>query len=170
MATLNPFRNDGIPEPRLETAKLVTFFNLDVSELLALGVFWFLAPILCLAAIPDASKFLAIAGFLATGALLYLAKLDERNLAYWVSKLLPFWLRQRRFRARRAVGRVTPETERIDMITSYAGNSLSYERREGSDGVVEWHVYEHPLRPYRGWIADPRPSGRRRVRLPGTSR
>jgi hypothetical protein len=169
MATFNPFRNDGIPQPRLESAKLITFFDLDVSELMALGVFWFLAPVVIVASSLELlGKLLSIGGFAVAGGLLFFLKVDERNLAYWVGRLLPFWLRQRRFRARSAFGRVTPETERLDLVASFAGNSLSFERRTGTDGVAELHVFEHPLRPYRARVAAPAGTGGRRVRLPGT--
>ena len=167
MASLNPFRNDGIPSPRLESAKLVTFFDLDVSELLALGVFWFLFPVVIVPSSLDlVSKILAVAGFVVMGGLLFFYKYDERTLAYWVAKLLPFWIRQRRFRARSAFGRVTPKTERLDLVASFAGNSLSYAIETGADGVTEIHVYEHPLRPYRARVASPSASGRSVIKMP----
>jgi hypothetical protein len=169
MASLNPFRNDGIPSPRLETAKLVTFFNLDVGELLALGVFWFLFPVVIVPSSLDLpGKILAVAGFAAMGGLLFFYKYDERTLSYWVGKLLPFWIRQRRFRARSAFGRVTPETERLDLVASLAGNSLSYAVETGSDGVTELHIYEHPLRPYRARVTAPDGTRRSAVRMPGS--
>jgi hypothetical protein len=167
MASLNPFRNDGIPSPRLETAKLVTFFNLDVGELLALAVFWFLFPVVIVPSSLDLpGKILAVAGFGAMGGLLFFYKYDERTLSYWVGKLLPFWLRQRRFRARSAFGRVTPESERLDLVASFAGNSLSYTVETAADGVTEMHVYEHPLRPYRARVASPAGTGRSSITLP----
>ena len=46
----------------------------------------------------------------------------------------------------------------------------SFERRQGVDGVTELHVYEHPLRPYRAYVADASQPVHRPVQLPGTGR
>lgn len=155
----NLFNQAEGPRYRLDRARLLTFFNLEVGELMFVGVIWFLAPLFLIGGqMPLLPKLLTIGSFFLVGLLLFFVRVDEFNMAYWIVRMFPFWLRQRRFRAIRGRARVTPAIERIDDMLAFGGNALSFVRVLADDGVEELHVYETPLRPYRGWqvgSADP---------------
>lgn len=157
-------RGSGAPPARLDSARFTTFFDLDFSELLAFAFLCFIMPLATWGlALPEPAHIMTVLAFPAWAILLFFVKLEERNLAYWLGRMLPFWLRQREFRARRSVWRVTPRTEVADAALLSGENALSWRFETGADGAPELHIYESPLRPYRALVASGgRPSGRRR--------
>lgn len=147
-------RNNESPTYRLDRGKLITFYDLDVGELMAAGVLSFLFPLLILGGgLPLLGKATAIGSLFLVTFLLYFVRRDEHNVATWIARMVPFWMRQRRFRATPPPGRVTPVLERLDEIALFGPNALSFEWRDGADGVAELHVFEQPLRPYRALVA-----------------
>lgn len=147
-------RGSGAPPARLDSARFTTFFDLDFSELLAFAFLAFIMPLATWGlGLPEPAHLMTVIAFPAWALLLFFVKLEERNLAYWLGRMLPFWARQREFRARRTVWRVTPRTEAADAALLSGENALSWRWEQGGDGVPELHIYETPLRPYRALVA-----------------
>lgn len=147
-------RGSGAPPARLDNARFTTFFDLDVSELLVSAVLWFLLPLISLGlALPDPVKWATAASWPALSILLFFVKHEDHNIAYWIGRMIPFWVRQREFRlVRRGAGRVTPVSELAERLVEGGENALSFAWRRGVDGEPELHIYESPLAPYRALV------------------
>ena len=148
------FRGSGAPPARLDNARFETFFGLDMSELLAFVALVFVAPLLFWGInLPEPFHLLAVAQFPLWALLLFFVGANEHNTAYWLSRMLPYWIRQHEFRSSRTTWRVTPRTERLDTIVLGGENAIVARWETGADGVPELHLYETNLRPYRAWVA-----------------
>lgn len=153
MAILSSFRS-RTPHARFDENRFVTFFDLDLGELMAFGVLVLFMPLISFGLhLPFFLWLLTMVSFPSWALFLYFVKHDQRNAAYWMAKMVPFWLRQRRFLQTNRQAQLTAAHELIDRVAFGGVNALSFEWREGADGTPELHVFEEPLRPYRAWIS-----------------
>lgn len=147
-------KGSGAPPARLDNARFTTFFDLDVGELLISAVLWFLFPLISLGlALPDPVKWATAAAWPALSILLFFLKHEDHNIAYWIGRMIPFWIRQREFRVSgRSTARVSAARELAERLAEGGENALSFAWRTGRDGEPELHIYETPLAPYRAWV------------------
>lgn len=141
------------PHARLDDSRFTTFWDLDISELMATMALCLLMPLFTFGiALPLPLWLLAMASFPSWAFCLFFVKRDGHNAAYWLGHMLPYWLRQREFQQENRAGRVSAEHERLDDILTTGVNAISFEWRTGSDGRPEMHIYEEPWLPYRAWV------------------
>jgi hypothetical protein len=147
-------RGSGAPPARLDNARFTTFFDLDVGELLISAVLWFLMPLISLGlALPELVKWATALSWPLLSLLLFFVKHEDHSVAYWIGRMIPFWIRQREFRVtRKSSARVSARSELAERLAEGGENALSFAWRTGADGERELHVYESPLAPYRGWV------------------
>jgi hypothetical protein len=155
------------PQARLDETRFITFFDLDIAELIATMALCIILPLFTFGmGLPPVLFVATIVSWPLWAGALFFVKRDGRNAAYWLGKLIPFWLRQRTFVAERPSFRVTPLIERLDDVFVTAPNAISYQIERERGGLVV-HLYEEPLTPYRGWIAARgRSIGTGRITLP----
>ena len=165
---ISSMARDTEATPRLHRQKLITFFRLDPSEMIASGVLALLLPLVSFGiGIPFPLNIVAAISWVAWAYLLFFVKRNDTSAITWLLRMVPFWLRQKRFRSVRESARITTMHDALIEATSIGANALSYRVTPGRDGVSELHVYEETLRPYRGWIAaGGRPTKRPQVSLP----
>lgn len=144
---------DRVPHAKLDDARFVTFFDLDIGELMAFGALVIVMPLVAIGLrLPFLPWLLTVISFPCWAFCLFFVKHEGHNAAYWIGKMVPFWLRQHSFRLNNRQIRITPRHELIDAVLTSGVNSLFFEWRNGADGELELHIYEEPLRPYRAWI------------------
>lgn len=154
MGFLSFFRGSGAPPARLDHARFTTFIGLDIGELLASITLSVVGALMLWGAkIPEPAHIIMTAYPVIWAALLFVFKVDDLPLVGWLGRMLPFWYRQRRFTAVRPAIRSSASAETIELALASGENLISWELRRGPDGLAELHIYEHPLRPYRGLIA-----------------
>jgi len=147
-------RNAPEPTPRLNHSRILTFFGLDPAEMVAVGLVSGILPLVALGTdLPTLPwKIGAAAAWFSWGILLFIVRRDELSAFGWMSRMVPFWLRQRRFRSVSARARVSPMHDLVGPSTSKGVNALSLAWTTDPDGVRELHVYEERTRPYRAWV------------------
>ena len=166
-------RGSGAPPARLDNARFTTFFDLDVGELLISAVLWLLLPLISMGlALPDLVKWATAASWPALSILLFFVKHEDHSVAYWIGRMIPFWVRQREFRlVGKSSARVSPLSELAERLAVGGENAVSFAWRSGSNGEAELHVYETPLAPYRAWVrAQGEPQPRAEISMPMVER
>ena len=134
-----------IPKP-VDDQKFVTFYGLDLNEIILFGALTIITPLLVMATgLPFQLKLLAVACLWGTAFMLLFHRVDERSMLFWIGKLLPYWLSQRTFRATVVGERIGPLFDLVDRV-SYAplSNHISYIWQSADDGAYELHIYENP--------------------------
>ena len=156
------------PHARLDDSRFTTFWDLDIGELMATMALCLLMPLFTFGVnLPFLLWILVLISFPCWALFLFFVKRDGHNAAYWLARMLPYWLRQREFMQLHRAGRVTAAHERLDDILTTGVNAVSFEWRKGPDGVDELHVYEEPWLPYRAWvIANGVPRSTRPIKMP----
>jgi hypothetical protein len=162
---------ERLPQAKLDVVRFAPFspvLNADVTELIILAVLAMLLPLFIIGNnLPIAFKVITLGAFPAIGFMLIVVSRQGHPGLYWLTKMVPFWFRQRRWREVSADARVTPEIDRSEDVLSTGVNAISFAWQTDADGQLQLHVYEEPLRPYRAWIAaDGRPSGLTEYRWP----
>ena len=146
------------------------FNSRELNELIAIGVFVTVLPVVVYAAL-DLAPPLRIAAaliFPLWALLLFgLGKRHDLSVAGWILLLIPYYLRQRRFTHATRGSRMDPRDDLIDIVATRGANPVSWTTEERPDGELVLHVYEEPSRPYRAYIERAgRPHGMATVRFP----
>lgn len=140
-----------VPIATLDDVPFDIMFGLDLSELMASAVLVIFFPLLMFGAhLPTLLWLVLMLSYPIWAILLFFApRRDKQTLADWLGQLLPYWARQKNFYSRRAETKDTPLLERIDASVSAGPNMVYWEFIPGTDGVLEAHVYEANIEPYR---------------------
>lgn len=141
------------PHARLDDSRFTTFWDLDIGELMATMALGLLMPLFTFGVgLPPLLWILALISFPCWALFLFFVKRDGHNAAYWLGKMLPYWMRQREFTQENRSGRVTPAHDRLDDILTTGLNAVSFDWQRSSTGEPELHVYEEIGLPYRAWV------------------
>jgi len=139
------------PTARIDEAKFVTFFGLDIAEIGIAGLLTVLPTLFLLGLQADLIvKIPLLAAWPLLTFTLFGIRRERRSVFDWMGVLVPFALRRKRFSRGTSVRETTIE-ERLDADLRVGTNLVSWVYRTGTDGVRELHVYEEPARPYRAW-------------------
>jgi hypothetical protein len=139
------------PTARIDEAKFITFFGLDIAELGIAGLLTIVPTLLLLGLQADLLiKIPLIAAWPLLTFTLFGIRRERRSVFDWMGVLVPYSLRRKRFSRGTSV-RETPAEEALDAHLRVGTNLVSWTYRRGDDGEPELHVYEEPARPYRAW-------------------
>jgi hypothetical protein len=156
--TMPSFGMSREPSPRLTNTPIITYNNLTPSEVMAMLLVSGVMPLIGFAtSLPFPIKIVAVACWASWGPLLFFVRRQDETAATWFSRFVPFWLRQRAFRGVPASSRVTAIDDLIGIATSVGPNAVWFTWKQGTDGVLELHVYEEPTRPLRAWAVETEP-------------
>jgi hypothetical protein len=136
------------PTARLDETKFVLFAGLDLTEVGAAMALTGIPTVLLIGAeLPAPLKVAALTAWPLLTFMLYGVKREGRAIADWVTVLVPYALRRKRFRNAGAAS-PDPRLELVDAAIAPGVNLISWEFVPAAEGD-ELHLYEEPSRPYR---------------------